>query len=152
MQPPHQPFRLESRMPVTAVKTFGIKAPKHSHFRPATCAEVDCSMYLTGWKSTIDETSELGQEQAYYIRNGSGRRFTEDRNTAPGMTVFVFEAGQKCFRAHDQRLDKPELFIVRGGDWRGNPTGEFRQHANAADWVDDFGNHQDQLADQLNKG
>lgn len=147
-----QPFRVDPALPVTAVKSFGIKAPRATHFRPATCAEVDCPMHLDGWQSVIDESTELGQEQAYYIRNGSRRRFTEDRNLMPGVTVFVFEAGQTCFRQHEQRLDRPELFIVRGGDWRGNPTGERRQHANGDDWVDEFANHQDRLADQLNKG
>jgi hypothetical protein len=159
-------MRIEPALPVTAMKTYGIKVPlTERYFRPATCAEADCSYYLHGWESPIDESTEQGQEQAWYIRNRSGRRFTEDRDQKPGLTVFKFEAGQQCFadkrrgaianmdpgRHHAVRVGRPELFIVRGGDWRGH-TGESRQHANADDWVDDFANHQLRLADQIEKG
>lgn len=147
-----EPFRIESRLAPGLLKTYEIKAPKSTHFRPATCAEFGCEYMREGWQSVIDESTELGRAQAHYIRNKSGRRFTEDRNQAPGMTVFRFEAGQSCFGEHQLRLDKPELYVVRGGDWRGNPTGNSRQHANADDWVDDFANHQDQLKQQIEKG
>lgn len=147
-----QPMRIDPKLPVQAVKTYQILAPAQTHFRAATCAEVDCSNYLHGWASVIDESTELGKAQAHYIRNQSGRRFTEDRNHAPGMTLFVFEAGQTCFAQHKARLDRPEIFLVRDGDWRGNPTGNRRQHTHADDWVDDFATNQQQLADQLEKG
>lgn len=147
-----EPFRIEPRMPAGMLKTYEISAPKSTHFRDATCAEVDCEYQREGWQSVIDESTELGRAQAHYIRNKSGRRFTEDRNHAPGVTVFRFEAGQTCFNQHEKRLDRPELYIVRGGDHRGNPVGDHRQHASAGDWVDDFANHQDKLATELNKG
>lgn len=150
----NEPFRVTPGLPAGHMKTYGIHSPQATHFRAATCAEVDCPQHLNGWSTAIDEATELGQEQAYYIRNGSGRRYTEDRNKMPGVTVFTFEAGQTCFGSarHQAPLGRPPLFVVRGGDWRGNPTGERRQHANAADWVDDFATHQDKLADQINKG
>ena len=93
------------------------------------------------------------QRQAWYIRNQSGRRFTEDRDQAPGLTVFVFEAGQTCFDAgrHQTRLERPELYIVRGGDWRGH-TGNERKHTRPEHWVEDFAEHQQQLADRIKKG
>lgn len=148
----HEPFRVEPALPVQAVQTYAIVAPEATHFRPATCAEVDCPNHLGGWATIIDEADDLGQQQAYYIRNQSGRRYTEDRNQAPGLTVFLFEAGQDCFARHQLRLDRPEIFLVRDGDHRGNPTGNGRKHANADDWVDDFANNQQQLADEINKG
>lgn len=147
-----QATRVDPKLPVGAMQTFQVLAPKATHFRQATCAEIDCPHYLHGWRTTIDESTELGQQQAWYVRNQSGRRFTEDRDQAPGLTTFTFEAGQRCFGQHQVRLDKPELFIVRDGDWRGNPSGRRRQHANADDWVDDFANHQDKLARELEKG
>jgi hypothetical protein len=154
MEMSQQPFRFDPRLPVGAVKTYGIKAPKSTHTRPATCAEAQCGPHTHGWKTVIDEQTELGKEQAYYIRNGSGRRYTEDRDSMAGVTVFLFEAGQTCFGAAEHRvsLDRPPLFIVRGGDWRGNPDGMRLQHANGDDWVDDFANHQDQLATRINQG
>jgi len=143
---------LQPNMPVTAYKTYRILAPVSSHFRPGTCAEADCPHYLSGWQSRIDESTELGQRQAHYIRRESGRRFTEHRDEA-GLTVFGFEAGQKCFGGqHQVRLDRPELYVVQDGDWRGNPTGRVRRHANATDWVDDFGEHQNGLAAQMERG
>jgi hypothetical protein len=50
------------------------------------------------------------------------------------------------------RLDRPELYLVADGDWRGNPTGRQRTHQNAADWVEDFGEHQLRIADQVERG
>lgn len=145
-------YRLDPQLPVGSMKTYQVVAPRSTHFREATCAEMNCPNYMHGWMTEIDESSELGQSQAYYIRNSSGRHFTENRNVRPGLTVFTFEAGQKCFSTHQTRLEKPEIFLVKGGDWRGNPTGMRRQHANADDWVEDFAEHQDKLATRLNQG
>jgi hypothetical protein len=143
---------IQPNMPVTAYKTYRILAPVSSHFRPGTCAEADCPHYLGGWQSIIDESTVQGQEQAHYIRKLSGRSFKERRNEI-GLTVFSFEAGQKCFGGqHQVRLDRPELYVVQDGDWRGNPTGRVRRHADAADWVDDFGEHQQRLADLREEG
>lgn len=146
--------RIEPALPVTSVQTFQVQAPVSTHFRPATCAEVDCPYHVNGWATPVDEGSELGKTQAHYIRNGSGRRYTEDRNQQPGLTVFVFEAGQTCFNAaaHRAPLGRPPIFLVKDGDWRGNPTGRVRQHANADDWVDQFAHHQAALADEIQKG
>jgi len=144
--------RIEPNMPVTAYKTYRIASPVSTHFRPATCAEAGCGAYLNGWTSTIDETTVLGQQQAHYIRKQSGRGYREERLPG-GLTQFTFDAGQRCFaNDHQVRLDRPELYIVRGGDWRGNPTGESRQHQNAQDWIEDFGEHQQRLADEMRKG
>lgn len=144
--------RIQPAMPVHAYKTYRILSPQSTHFRPATCAEVGCLAHVNGWESTIDETTVLGQQQAHYIRKQSGRGFTEERLPG-GLTRFSFAAGQTCFAGgHQVRLDRPELYLVRGGDWRGNPTGEQRQHANAADWVEDFGEHQQRIADQIERG
>jgi hypothetical protein len=44
------------------------------------------------------------------------------------------------------------MYLVRDGDWRGNPTGRKRQHSRAQDWVEDFGENQLRLVDQQKKG
>lgn len=143
---------LQPNMPPGAYKTYRIIAPVSTHYRPGTCAEADCPHYLNGWQSRIDESTELGQRQAHYIRRESGRRFAEHRDDA-GLTVFAFEAGQTCFGGqHQVRLDRPELYVVQDGDWRGNPTGRVRRHADARDWIDDFGEHQQTLAAQMERG
>jgi hypothetical protein len=145
-------FRVEPKLPVESYKTYEIRVPRSSHWRPAGCAEVGCPAYLNGWKTVVDTSSELGQAQAHYIRTGSGRRYTEDHEGA--AVAFTFEAGQECFAAgtHQARVDRPELYVVRGGDHRGNPRGELRQHRNADDWVEDFGAHQDRLKTLIERG
>lgn len=132
-----------------AFKTYQLLAPRSSHFRPATCAEVDCPHYLQGWTTTL----AVDDERCDYIRRHSGRHFTEER-TADGMVAFHFPAGQMCFRAsqHVKSLEREPIYIVRDGDFRGNPTGHKRLHVNGADWVDDFGTHQQRIHDQHEAG
>lgn len=146
--------RLDPVLPVEQMKTYRIAAPLQSHFRDATCEEVDCTHWRNGWQTKVDESTPLGKTQAHYIRNQSGRYFKEDRNQEPGITVFTFEAGQRCFNyaSHKVSLNRPALYVVRDGDWRGNPTGNNRRHVNGDDWVDDFRNHQDKIATQIEKG
>jgi len=144
-------------LPPEARKTYQVVSPIETHTRPASCAEADCGAYIHGWKTTVDESTELGQGQAHYIRKESGRAFTEQ--VEPGLTVFTFDAGQRCFAAGEHRvpLDRPEFYIVREGDhdgkrWR-NPRGtDPYRHANGADWVDDFANHQQRIADRIAEG
>lgn len=148
--------RITPDLPAHAYKTFSVSAPRSTHFRPATCAEVQCDGHTRGWKSLIDESTDLGRGQAFYIRKQSGRRFAEER-LPDGRTMFGFEPGQRCFRTTDQnhhvRLDKPEIYVVRDGDWRGNPRGtDPRQHKYADDWLEDFSDHQDRLTTRLQQG
>jgi hypothetical protein len=141
-------------MAAEAYKTYSIRSPIGSHYRPATCAEVDCPAHTHGWTTTVDTDTPLGREQADYIRARAGRRFTEER--LPGTLVaFRFPAGQRCFAAesHKVSLGRPEIYLVRGGDWRGNPRGDgVRRHVRPDDWIEDFGEHQQNLADRLRQG
>ena len=140
--------RIMPDAPPQAFKSYAITAPADSHFRRATCEEVGCFGHEFGWITKVDESTELGQKQAWYIRNQSGRRYSEERDAA--LTTFTFAPGQTCFRPHRIRLDRPAIFSVRNGDWR-DSTRPF-VHASAEDWVDDFSNHQDQIADLRQKG
>lgn len=143
--------RVQTALPPRAMKTYQVVAPQETHFRPATCAEVECPHHLYGWRTIVDSATELGQRQIQYIKNESGRRFTSF-HVESGLVTFTFEAGQECFVQHRIRLDNEALYFVRGGDWRGNPLGETKQHANADDWVDDFANHQQVIADRIKRG
>lgn len=143
-------------LPAHAYKTYQIAAPRSTHFRRATCAEVGCINHANGFKVPVDETTELGQRQAYYIRHDRTRSYTEYRGEVAGetgLTVFQFPAGTVCFAQHQMRLDRPELFLVRLGDHRGNPTGERPyQHSRPELWVEDFAEHQQKLADHQERG
>jgi hypothetical protein len=142
-------FRIQPALAVGDYQTYSITAPLSTHFRRATCAEVDCAAYLSGWRVRVEGLPP----QLLHVAKTSGRRYVE-QSVAEGETWLVFEAGQLCFKEseHRVRIDRPELYVVRDGDWRGNPTGRVRQHTNAADWVEDFGEHQQRIADQIDRG
>lgn len=141
--------RLPAAGPVSAYQTFQIAAPLATHWREATCAEVACEQYLTGWRVRLDFLSDADR---WAIHN-SGRHFVR-HDVAAGETWLAFEAGQPCFRASEHRLPlgRPELYVVRDGDWRGNPTGSVYQHKRADDWVDQFSTNQDKLAEAIERG
>ncbi|BCM70857.1 hypothetical protein EASAB2608_06191 [Streptomyces sp. EAS-AB2608] len=137
-------------MGAESYKTYAMVSPLSSHFRPATCAEVDCPHYLNGWRVRVEGLTP----QDIHAAKTSGRRWIEQR-VADGETWLVFEAGQPCFKAsqHRTRVDRPPLYIVRDGDHRGNPRGtKARLHQRAADWQEDFAEHQQKLADEIAKG
>lgn len=137
-------------MPVTEYKTYAVATPQETHFRKASCREVECLAHQNGWRTCVDTSTDLGARQANYIRLHSGRAYTVIES-AP-LVTFVFPAGQECFNTHRVRLDKPELYVARDGDWRGNPTGRRLVHKNGDDWLDDFANHQDAISTLIQRG
>lgn len=140
----------EPRMGPESYKTYSIIAPLATHFRPATCEEVDCPDFLHGWRNRIEG---LSPQDVDAMRKS--RRKYKELHVAEGETWFVFEAGQPCFRTTQHRapIGRPELFIVRDGDARGNPRGtKARLHQRAADWQEDFAEHQQGLADAIQEG
>ncbi|MFF3511531.1 hypothetical protein [Streptomyces sp. NPDC002573] len=139
--------RIDPAMPVGAYQTYSITSPRDVQVR-AACEQAGCQAWQHGWESAIDERTDLGRTQAAYIRTQSGRTFREMKR-GDGLTVFRFEPYQRCFAEHRTR---PEIYLVRDGDWRGNPTGRQRQHTSPDDWVEDFGEHQQRIADQQQKG
>ena len=147
------PFRIEPALPAQAYQTYAVLAPLSTHWRVASCAEVDCSAHANGWSTTVDEATELGQRQAYYIRYRAGRSFTEHRGET-GLTVFDFPAGQSCFATDGHRisLERDEIFIRRGGDWRWAEPGSTYRHTRPELWVEDFADHQDRIATAIERG
>lgn len=121
-------------------RTYQIVAPISTHFRPATCEEVDCDAYRHGWKTLVPSNSD----QALYIRSGaSGRRFIEVNDSCDetiGMTEFIFEAGQRCFGAskHVVPLERDPIFNVR-------ENGLTRRHTRPELWTEDFAGHLDKV-------
>lgn len=137
--------RIEPKMGPGAYLTYQVDAPKDVAIKTA-CEDAGCSAFAHGWETTVDERTQLGAVQARYIRTMSGRTFRESR-TGGGLTVFRFERGQRCFAEHRTR---PETWSVLRGDWRASEP--LRTHTDAGDWLDDFAEHQDQLADEARKG
>lgn len=145
-------MRIPPQLPPGAMKTYQVLAPGSTHYRSATCEEVGCAAYSQGWRTTLDLSTELGQRQAEYIRKESGRKYSEERPDGV-VATFFFEPGQRCFARHRVRVGRPEIYVVREGDWRGNPRGiSPRRHTRPEHWVEDFGEHQQKLADRLKEG
>lgn len=145
----HRMNRIEPQGRMQDYKTYQIVSPLSTHWRPATCAEVECPEYEKGWRVRIEG---LPPEMIHTART-SGRKYSELEISANEHWL-VFEPGQPCFRAplHRQLLDKQEIFIARDGDFRGNPTGNVRRHTRPEFWVEDFAEHQDRLAQQIQQG
>jgi len=139
--------RIQPVGPVQAYQTYNINQPADVTV-VAACEQVACDAWLYGWQSVIDESDALGKARAHYIRHLAGRTFVEKHDLG-GLTVFVFEAHQRCFAEHRTR---PEIYARRDGDWRGNPTGRVLKHASPADWVEDMGEHLQNINDQIERG
>lgn len=128
-------------------KTFEVNRPRNTHFRKAKCTEVECPNNQRGWRTVCDVSTALGKSQANYIRLKSGRSFTVEQSG--DLTTFTFPAGQMCFSDHRVPLDREPFFRKLSGDWR--QYGEAKA-MRAVDWLDDFGNHQQNLAEQRERG
>lgn len=146
--------RIAPALPVQAYKTYAVLQPEQTHTRPATCAEAGCEHHENGWTSTF----LAGSDDLDFVRrvcrgdvDGHRRRYVEVQ-LPDGFVQLVFEAGQACFRASTHRvsLERPPVCLVRGGDWRGDPTGARPfVHTTPESWVEDFSTHQAQLAEHL---
>ncbi|MFJ4682059.1 hypothetical protein [Streptomyces sp. NPDC088789] len=134
-------------------------SPLTTHMRQATCEEVGCDQFRQGWRVHLEAlTPDLVHEArtARCVVNGRQvpYRYREER-VAEGQTYLVFEAGQPCFRVAEHRapIGRPPLYLVRDGDHRGNPRGtKARFHQRPDNWVEDFAEHQQALADEIKKG
>jgi hypothetical protein len=142
-----QPFRVEPMLPVEKYITYGISASRDTGVVTA-CKDAGCQAWQNGWETIVDESTVLGANQAAYIRRMSGRTFKEAK-TGAGTSVFRFEPFQRCFSEHRTR---PDVYVRRHGDWRGNPSGQRFYHANAAEWVEDFQGNQARINSEIQKG
>lgn len=133
-------------------KTYQISTPVRTHFASRPCDGSDCEAAERGWTMTLDLKTDLGQAQARYIKHESGRKFTHEA-LPEGLVKLTFPSGQPCFATHRRRLDRPENYIVRGGDFRGNPRGIApRVHTKPEFWLEDFSENQDRIAEARRRG
>jgi hypothetical protein len=148
--------RVMPKLPVEAMTTYSIQAPAQTHWRVATCAEADCANWRNGWRIHIEKITKLANgEKLVADIKGSGKSWRV-LDLGLGQTFWEFEAGQSCFNGdvgqHRVRVGRPELFVVRGGDWRGNPRAERRVHTDIAGWIDDMSTNRDKLMTRLARG
>lgn len=148
--------RWAPNLPVDKMKTYGLAAPQATHFRRASCREVDCPNYANGWRSGFDVTDAEQAAAARVIRNQSGRLFTLEELVGPSgrieRVVFTFAPGQDCFLPHRMMLERDPITYVRDGDWRGNESGFKHLFKDPEAWRDDFAEHQESIATLINRG
>ena len=89
---------------------FRVVSPIPTHWRPATCAELQCEPWRHGWKTIVP----AGSVQDDYIRHHSGRQFEIVRSDDSANVAFYFPPGQVCFGSHEghiTKLEREPLFI-----------------------------------------
>ena len=144
--------RITPRMGAEHYQTFSIDAPKETHTKVVSCEDAECRAYANGWKMTLDLTTDLGKRQGYYIKHHSGRSY-KVTGQHDGLVELEFAASQPCFQEHRQRIARPEIFAVKGGDFRGNPLRTpKRVHKKPEFWVEEFAEHQDKINQAIKKG
>ena len=138
---------------------FTLSQPVETHFRPATCEEVDCPQQKFGWVICLDPTT-----QAAFITDilNSGRHFQKmrseeasqraSRELPPGLLAFVFPPGQRCFRPHRVPVGRPPNLVhqkglVLAGGAMGTfvGTSEKRVHTKAENFVEHYNEEADEL-------
>lgn len=131
--------------PAHLMRSYVIAQPLTSHFRVGTCAEVDCPNRAGGWRMAYDLTDPDRAAAARWIRDHSGRRYTHELLDGGRKIVFTFPAGQDCFETHRVPLERDPIMVVRGGDFRGNPTRERSVHTSADSFIDQWSTDLDRL-------
>lgn len=151
---PYANIRARITAPVQTMRTFQIDQPLETHFRVAHCREVDCDKYADGWKMGFDLTDPERVKAAKWVRDTSGRTYTAELLEAGAKVVFTFPAGQRCFEKHHVPLEREPFYVVRRGDWRGNPDGRraVQRHRNADDFLDHWQSDLGQLTDIRERG
>ena len=115
---------------------YTIARPLASHWRRASCAEVDCEQWQRGWVVVLDPAAPAYRDLRRAI-DASGRRYrltTTDAVNAergmvlpPGLEAAEFAPGQPCFREHLLPLDREPLYIPRA-------SGRTWTHSSWASW------------------
>ncbi len=123
------------------MQKFRILLPPATHYRDATCQEVECSNYEGGWVTVLDQDNPA-HAGLFRLVLGSGRSFLRmrseeaaeqtGRSLPAGLTAFVFAAGQQCFERHKVPVGRDPIFIhERGGSRRVHQSGlNFNEHFN----------------------
>ena len=135
-----QTARSTSSLGAARQTTYRAVKPLGTHFRKATCAEVDCPNYLNGWKTILPKSN---QNLIQTVKNMNLRYTEEDKGD---MVEFIFEAGQTCFKRNEHYLDLGRPAIVGYDDGLGFRKQETDQ------WVDKFNNHLTKLKGEIENG
>lgn len=150
MMPSPQGMRIAPKMDPRAYRSFEVHAPLATHYRNASCREMECQHYLSGWVSRFDTATGEGRRWAVAVKR-SGRRYQYREEGT--VVTFYFGPGQSCFQApHKVETGKPEIYVVRDGDWRGNPTGNKVRVGRPLEFVERMAENLDNLDSAIRRG
>jgi hypothetical protein len=102
--------------------------PKSTHWRRATCREVNCGDYLNGWVTSLDP--RIYKEQAFFIEHDRERTYKKVIGE-DGKHHYYFEAGQRCF---ESEIKKDHIKKLE----RGPVLRKDRKILEADRWIDEF--------------
>jgi hypothetical protein len=137
-----------------AYQTYRISAPTKTHWVSATCAEIECEPYMNGWTSSLDISTPQGMQTAQAIKDKYKQGSYTVQVLDSGLVQFKFIAGLPCFKSsmHKRQIG-PDILLVQGGDYRGNPRGiATRVHTKPEFWAEDFAENQLKLARLIERG
>jgi hypothetical protein len=121
--------------------TYAVKSPRSTHTRPGTCEEAGCRAFQLGFTITVPIGSDKLEHLKQFMRGELDQiKRLDAKVERDGTVVHVrFAKGTPCAGAtrHRVSLNRPESYLVRGGDWRGS-TGVIRRHSKPEHWVEDF--------------
>lgn len=147
--------RFKPTLPVEKMQTYKISRPPATHTRPATCAEVDCPDFVKGYTVRLprgDDRIVLLRRAADGWVDGFKREMCEVTGIDSAEQEFLFNPGSPCLKATTHRctLDRPEIYVVREGDWRNARTARLiRRHQRPEHWVEDMQENLDAVARRL---
>jgi hypothetical protein len=144
--------RADPALPVNLMQTYEMRFPTTTHFRVASCVEVECEWYHGGRLLGFDLTDPAKREAAQQIGSLAtkmGLRFAIEQ---VGTTVqFKFPPGQSCLQGHKVPLERDPLYLRWKGDWRGQQGGIYR-HTNGADFAEDWQENVDKVITRSERG
>lgn len=142
-------------IPMSKMLTYKVASPPTTHTRPGTCEEAGCAAWRKGFTITLPVGSDRIAHLKQMMRGElDGIKREDARVERDGTLVHVhFRPGTPCTRAtrHRVSLHRPEKYLVRAGDWRGN-LGVVRRHNRPEDWVEDFATTLDKSRRVINGG
>ena len=109
--------------------------PLESHWRQASCKEIDCPNYVMGWVTKI----EVGSDMDSYIREVSkGKKYKLIREG--DLNAYYFESGQECFKGqagqHRIKLERG-AWLTKNAPIR-SPLFLEQKAMDVDKWIDEF--------------
>ena len=113
---------------------YQVTWPKESHWRRATCGEVDCPRYILGWDTTVEANSP----QYDFIRADKERQYRAEV-TGEGLITLHYPPGQRCFGSNHWVKVDPERGPWLTKNLPGLEAGRVELNAmEPARWMDEF--------------